>query len=78
MAKKVILYSTPSCPYCVMAKEFLEENKVKFEYIDVNENQQAAEEMVEKSVQMSLPVIDVDGTIIIGFDRNALKKALGL
>ena len=78
MAKKVTVYSTPSCPYCVMAEDFLKEHKVKFEHVDVSKNHERAEEMIEKSGQMGVPVIDVDGTIIIGFDRNALKKALKL
>jgi len=76
---KVKIYSTPTCPYCVMAKEFFKENKVEFEDIDVSENRKAAEEMVEKTNQMSVPVImvDKDGKeeIVLGFDK---EKLLGL
>ena len=72
----VKVYSTPSCPYCRLAKEFLKEKKVPFKDIDVSKDEKAAEEMIEKSGQMGVPVIDVDGKIIIGFDRETIKKAL--
>lgn len=75
---KVKVYSTKTCPYCVMLKDFLKENNIEFEDIDVGENQEAADEMVEKSKQMGVPVIDVDGFIIIGFNKPLLKKALEL
>ena len=78
MPKKVIVYSTATCPYCKKTKEFLEENNIDFENIDVGQNQQAAIEMVEKSRQMGVPVTDVDGEIIIGYDKPGLKKALGV
>ena len=75
----VKVYSTPTCPYCHMAKDYLKENKVKFDDIDVSKNPSAANEIVEKSGQMGVPVIIIDGkTVIVGFDRPALKKALGL
>jgi len=75
---KVKVYSTKSCPYCVMLKDFLKENNIEFEDIDVGENQEAANEMVEKSKQMGVPVIDIDGFIITGFNKPLLKKALEL
>jgi glutaredoxin-like YruB-family protein len=76
---KVKVYSTPTCPYCHMAKDYLKENKVTFEDIDVSKNPSAANEIVEKSGQMGVPVIIIDDkTVIVGFDRPALKKALGL
>lgn len=76
MPKKVIVYSTPTCPYCYMAKDFLKENMIKFEDIDVSEDQEKANEMIEKSGQMGVPVIDIDGTILVGFDKEKLKKEL--
>ena len=78
MAKKVIVYSTPTCPYCHSAKAFLKENKVAFKDIDVSKDQDAAQDMIEKSGQMGVPVLDIDGTIIVGFDKEAIKKALKL
>ena len=74
----VKVYSTSTCPWCTTAKEFLKKNKVKFEDINVGEDQAAAQEMMEKSGQMGVPVIDIDGQIIIGFDEAKLKKALEL
>ena len=75
---KVIVYSTPSCPYCHKAKDFLKENKIEFKDIDVSKDQEAAQDMIEKSGQMGVPVLDIDGTIIVGFDKAELKKALKL
>ncbi len=75
---KVKVYSTPTCPYCHAAKEFLKEHKVAFQDIDVSKDPKAAEEMIEKSGQMGVPVIEIGNTIIIGFDRDAIKKALKL
>ena len=70
------IYSTPTCPYCTKAKEFLKEKGIKFEDIDVASDQEAAKEMVEKSGQMGVPVIDIDGKIIVGFDQAKLEEAL--
>ncbi len=78
MAKKVVVYSTQTCPYCDMAKDFLKENKIAFRGVDVGADSAAAQEMMDKSGQMGVPVIEVDGKIIVGFDREALKHALGL
>jgi glutaredoxin-like YruB-family protein len=75
---KVRVYSTATCPWCTVAKEFLKKNKIKFEDIDVGEDQVAAQEMIEKSGQMGVPVIEVDGQLIIGFDEGKLKKALDI
>ena len=72
----VIVYSTISCPWCHKAKEFLKEKGIKFEDINVGADQKAANEMVKKSGQMGVPVIDIDGKIIIGFDEEELEKSL--
>ena len=74
----VKVYSTPTCPYCTMAKNFLREKGVKFADIDVSVNKVAAAEMVQKSGQMGVPVIDIDGKLIVGFNRDAIKKSLNL
>lgn len=74
----VKVYSTPICPWCHRVKEYLKEKNIKFEDIDVSSNQEAAQEMVKKSGQMGVPVIDINGRIIVGFDVNAITKALGI
>ena len=75
---KVKFYSTPTCPYCKMAKQFLKENNIEFEDVDVSSNQTAAQEMISKSGQMGVPVLDIDGQIVVGFDKKKIKQLLGL
>jgi len=75
---KVIVYSTSNCPYCVLAEEFLKENKIEFEKINVQENKEKAKKMIEKSGQSGVPVIDIDGKIIVGFDKEKIKELLGI
>ena len=74
----IIIYSTPACVYCRMAKEFFKENGVAYEERDVAADAAARKEMFDKSHQMGVPVIDVDGEIIVGFDKGTLVKALGI
>jgi glutaredoxin 3 len=74
---KVKVYSTPTCPWCVRAKEFLKQSDVKFEDVDVSKDAAQAKEMIQKSGQRGVPVLDIDGTIIIGFDKPAIEQALG-
>jgi len=73
---KVIVYSTPTCPYCVYAKEYFNENNVQFEDIDVTKDKVKAQEMVTKSGQMGVPVIDIDGNILVGFQPEAFEQLL--
>jgi glutaredoxin 3 len=75
---QVTVYSTPTCPWCVKAKEFLKANKVEFKAVNVAKDEKGKEEMIEKSGQMGVPVITVDDTVIVGFDEEELKKALKL
>jgi glutaredoxin-like YruB-family protein len=70
------VYSTPTCPYCNMAKEFLKQNKIQFEDIDVSKDKKAVTEMFNKSGQLGVPVLDINGKIIVGFDREAIKSEL--
>lgn len=72
----VKIYTTPSCVYCRMAKEFFKKNNVAYEEIDVITDDKLLEEMVQKSHQMGVPVIDVDGEIFVGFNRSDIEKAL--
>ncbi|MDD5119903.1 MAG: glutaredoxin domain-containing protein [Candidatus Omnitrophica bacterium] len=78
MAKYVKVYSTPTCPWCIRVKDFLKENKIEFQNLDVAADQLAADEMVKKSNQMGVPVLDIDGQIIVGFDKEKIKLALGI
>ena len=73
---KVKLYTTSTCPWCVKTKEFFKANNVKYTEINVSENEKARNDMFEKSGQFGVPVIDVNGTIIVGYDKEALKKEL--
>ena len=75
---KVTVYSTPTCPYCHLAKDFLKANKVDYKDVNVAADSSAAREMIRKSGQNGVPVLDVDGKIIVGFDKDALKRALQL
>ena len=75
---KTIIYSTEACPWCHVAKEFLTENKIEFESKDVAEDEAARGELLQKTGQLGVPVLDIDGTVIVGFDQEAIKKALGL
>jgi len=75
---KVIIYSTPTCVYCKAVKEFLSENNIEFEEYDVSENYEKAREMVIKSGQMGVPVIDINGEIIIGYNRKKIADKLNI
>ena len=72
----VTIYSTPTCPYCKMAKEYFSKKGVAFTDVDVSQDAAKAEEMVQKSGQMGVPVLDVDGRIIVGFDPAQIDAAL--
>ncbi|MCD6226523.1 MAG: glutaredoxin family protein [Candidatus Aenigmarchaeota archaeon] len=76
--KKVKVYSTPACPFCTMVKRFLKEHGIEFEDINVQEDFEAAQEMIRISGQTGVPVIEIDGEVIIGFDEPRLKKVLGI
>ncbi len=78
MGKKVTVYSTPTCPFCIRVKQFLKESNIQYADIDVSSDQVKAQEMIDRSGQMGVPVIDVDGTIIVGFDKDKIKEALKL
>ncbi|MFA5004872.1 MAG: glutaredoxin family protein [Candidatus Omnitrophota bacterium] len=78
MAKNVKVYSTPTCPWCIRTKQFLQENNIVFENIDLSGNENAAEELMRKTGQMGVPVLDIEGQIIIGFDKEKIKLALGI
>jgi glutaredoxin-like YruB-family protein len=74
----VKIYSTPTCPYCKLVKQFLEENQIGYTDIDVSASQLAAEEMIAKSGQLGVPVIEIDGQIIVGFDKARIRQILNI
>ena len=78
MAKSVKVYSTSTCPWCIRAKQFLKDNNIEFENFDVSQDRAAADEMMNKTGQMGVPVLDIEGEIIVGFDQERIKAALGL
>lgn len=76
--KKVLIYTTPTCPYCKQAKEYFKENKIDYEEADVANDSDKAQEMIDKSGQMGVPVIVIGDEVIVGFDKEKIDKALGL
>ena len=78
MGKNVVIYSTPTCHFCHMTKEFFKENNVEFTDYNVAEDADKRQEMIEKSGQMGVPVILIDDEMMIGFDKDRLSSALGI
>ncbi len=74
----VKVYSTPTCPWCKKAKAYLQEKGIEFESIDVSSDEKAQKEMIEKSGQMGVPVLDIGGKIVIGFDKEKIDEILHL
>ena len=75
-AKNIVIYSTPTCHFCQMAKEFFKEKEIEYTNYDVSEDMEKRKEMIEKSGQMGVPVIFIDNEMIIGFDRDKILNAL--
>ena len=75
---KVRVFTTSFCPYCVALKEFLKEHNIEFEEVDVSENEEAQKEMIEKSGQMGVPVVEIDGEIVVGFDKERISQLLNI
>jgi len=75
---KVVVFSTPTCSYCNMAKSYFREKGIKFTDIDVSRDQAAARDMVRRSGQMGVPVIDIGGKIVVGFNRPQVNMLLGI
>ena len=74
----ITVYSTPTCPFCMQLKKYLDEHKVVYTNVDVSSSQEKAQEMIQKSGQMGVPVTDVDGQIVIGFDKEKLNEILNI
>ena len=76
MAHTIKIYSTPTCVYCKMAKEYFTAKGISYGEVNVAEDDAARDEMVEKSGQMGVPVIDIDGKIFVGFNKPEIEKAV--
>jgi len=74
----VTIYTTPACVYCKMTKEFFKENNVEYVEKDVATDEKAREEMIQRSGQMGVPTVDIDGKLIVGFDKAKLSELLGI
>lgn len=72
----VKVYSTPTCPWCTMAKQYLQSKNVAYSDLDVSKDRNAAAEMIQKSGQRGVPVLDIDGNIIVGFDQKTIDKLI--
>lgn len=75
---KVVVYSTPTCPYCTLAKEYFKDHNVEFSEVDVAADQNAAEKMIKKSGQMGVPQIEIGEEIIVGFDKEKIDELLSI
>lgn len=76
--KNVIIYSTPTCPWCTKVKDYLDSKSISSEVHDVSKDREKAIEMIEKSGQQGVPVLDIEGEIIVGFDQDKIDSLLGL
>ena len=72
----ITMYSTPTCTYCRKAKQWFQENRIRFTEYDISRDPRRADEMMRKSGQMGVPVIDVNGRIIVGFNQPEVERAL--
>jgi len=78
MSHEVIIYTTPTCSWCQATKDYLRAREIDFEEVDVSADPDRAREMVEKSGQYGVPVLEIDGELIVGFDRARIDELLGL
>jgi len=74
----VKIFITPVCPYCVTLKHYLKEHNIEFEEIDVSRDEKLKDEIIEKTGQLGVPIIDIDGELIVGFDKEKISKLLGI
>ncbi|PIE04044.1 MAG: NrdH-redoxin [Spirochaetales bacterium] len=72
----ISIYTTPTCGYCTVAKKYFRDNRIPFTEYDVSKDKRRAEEMVKKSGQIGVPVIDINGHIIVGFNKNEIERSL--
>lgn len=75
---RVIIFTTPTCSFCNQAKRYLRDRGIRFNEVDVSRDEAAARDMVRRSGQQGVPVIDIGGRIVVGFDRNRINQLLGI
>ena len=75
---KVRLFTSPSCPFCYSLKDFLKEKGIEFEEIDVSQDEKTREEMIKKTGRLEAPIIEIDGQIVVGFDKEKICKLLNI
>jgi glutaredoxin-like YruB-family protein len=75
---KTKIYSTPSCPYCELLKQFLKEKGVDFQTIDVSQDEKTQNYLMEKTGKITVPVVEIDGQIVVGFDKAKIMELLNL
>jgi glutaredoxin 3 len=78
MAREVKVYTTPGCPYCKMAKRFLDDNSIKYQEFNVAKDKAARDEMARRCQSLAVPTICFDGEVLVGFNEAQLKEKLGL
>jgi len=78
MTREVKIYTTPTCPYCTMAKKFLADNGIKYKEFNIVEDKAAREEMKNKCTSLAVPTICFDGEVLVGFNKAQLREKLGL
>jgi len=74
----VKVYSTPTCPYCDLLKDYLKDNNIEFEVVDLSQDEKATQNKKEKTGKMAVPVTEIDGEVIVGFDRAKISQVLGI
>ena len=77
-AHRVLVFTTPSCPWCLRAKQYLRQQGVRFREVDVSRDVAAARDLVRRTGQMGVPVVEIDGRPVVGFDRDQIDRLLGL
>ena len=75
---RVIVFSTPTCSYCNMAKQYFRQHRIRFKDVDVSRDQAAARDLIRRSGQMGVPVIDIGGRVIVGFDKPKINQMLDI
>ncbi|HSP74294.1 MAG TPA: glutaredoxin family protein [Gaiellaceae bacterium] len=75
---RVLVFTTPSCPWCIRAKQYLRQQNVRFREVDVSRDTAAARDLVRRTGQMGVPVVEIDGRPIVGFDKPQIDRLLGL